>query len=387
MLKVKYTVWQKNRNRGDLTYWCRVRESGQKPRDVNLHTKDKVKAEAYIRVRQQELELYNSYELAGEDVPTSVASKVLRRNTPVAGSERPCTAVVTRTALIDEFEKDLRRRGCRERTIEQYTKSVARVLPSTATLAEFSRSQIRDWLSAYNHLKTATRKSYSVALRELCKFLTIKYDCDRRILDDWPITKVESSEKGFWTMQQINKIIEHVECKDNDVEKCYKAYFWFMATTGARQGEAGLVEWRDINDNVVTFRAETTKTNKTRRVPLEWRIADMLARLPHDSKLVFARIAKGQAGRYAVLARAVKAAGVPHGGLHTFRHSASMYLYSHIDDIKAVSQILGHSASTALQYYQASRQSDQLRELVDKSYEAQNLLPDPMDNLLENDLI
>ena len=380
LLKISYTVWKKH---GDNLY-CRVRQPGVKPLDVNLHTTDKVKAEAFIKLRRSELEMYNSYILAGETVPEDVANKLLRRGAPAVGAGQ---AVSTQKAM-DSWEAYLRRIGRREATISSYIKNVRLTIPADAPVSSYTRKSIQQYLATHDALKPASRKMYSVCVREFLKFCISEYGIDRGLLDSWQKVRVEQIERNYLTIQQVAKVIKNVKCMDKDAETCYKAWFWFLFSTGCRQREGGLVEWTDIVDGSVVFRSENTKTNHTRRVPLESRVLDMINRLPRKGKLVFADIADSQPGRYSVFAKAVKRAGdIPKSGLHTLRHSASMYLYAHCSDIKLVSQMLGHSPEVALRYYQASREADQLRDVVDKSLGSEILLPDNMDELIDAGLI
>lgn len=379
-LKISYTVWRKH---GDTLY-CRVRQKGVKPLDVNLHTNVQSQAEAFVRLRKQELELYNSYILAGEPVPADVEKKLLRRGG--TSTEQKGAVPVLRTCL-DQFELELRRRGKRERTIETYLKSIRLTVPLDLTLADFTRNNVRDWLATHDNTKTSTRKSYSVATREFAKYLISNYDLDPRILNDWPMTKVMQEERGYWTLTQMYHIIEAIKCADKKCEDAMKAYCWVMATCGSRQGETGLLKWSDFHDGALTFRAETTKNNVTRRVPLDMRVAEMLSRLPRNGALIFSDIPDSQPGRYAIIAKAVRRCKAPHGGLHTFRHSASMLLYSKCRDIKAVAQLLGHSEATALKFYQASRQTDELKHIVDKTFADEQMIPNTMDELIKAGLV
>lgn len=379
LLKISYTIWKKH---GDNLY-CRVRQPGTKPLDVNLHTTDKVKAEAFIKLRRSELEMYNSYILAGEAVPEDVANKLLRRGAPAVGAG----PAVTTLKAMDEWEAHLRRIGRREATVESYLKNVRLTIPSDVPVSSYTKKSLAQYLAKHDQLRSASRKMYSVCVREFVKFCIGEYGLDNGLLDNWQFVKVETVERGFLTIQQVAKVIQCVQCEDKIAEQNYRAYFWFLFCTGARQREAGLVEWRDIVDGSVVFRAENTKGNKTRTVPLESRVLDMVNRLPHDGKLVFNHIAPTQPGRYSVFAKAVRRAGVPKSGLHTLRKSASTYLYAHCSDIKLVSQMLGHSPAVALQYYQASREADQLRDVVDKSLGSEILLPDNMDELIDAGLI
>lgn len=379
-LKISYSYYAKYKDH----LYCRVRQAGVRTMDVNLHTNDKAKAETYVKLRRAELEIYNSYILAGETVPADVEKKLLRRgNTP---TEQKGAVPVLRTCL-DQFELELRRRGKRERTIETYLKSIRLTVPLDLTLADFTRNNVRDWLASHDNTKTSTRKSYSVATREFAKYLVSNYDLDPRILNDWPMTKVQQEERGYWTLTQMYHIIEAIKCVDKKCEDAMKAFCWVMATCGSRQGETGLLKWSDFHDGALTFRAETTKNNVTRRVPLDMRVAEMLLRLPRTGNLIFHDIPDSQPGRYAIVAKAVRRVKAPHGGLHTFRHSASMIHYSKCRDIKAVAQLLGHSEATALKFYQASRQADELKHIVDKTFGDEQMIPNTMDELVKAGLV
>lgn len=383
-LKISYTTYIKNPSRPSARYYARVREHG-KVRDIDLGTKVKAVAEAWVALRRDELKRYNAYILCGEEAPEDLSNKLVRVS--AIAQKGTSKAVLTLTKAIDEFELDCRRRGLRERTVMAYVRNLRQLIPSEATLSDFTRDNVLKWLAAYDHLKSATRKFYSVSLRELAKFLVSRYDLDPRILTNWVMTKVETAERGYWKLNEIYHIIEAVECRDKVMEAQIKVYFWLMATAGSRQGETALIRWSDIKDGCVTFRAEITKSGKTRTVPLDMRVLDMLERMPHEGELVFSAIPNSQAGRFSILSKAIKKSGMPVGGLHTFRHSASMYLYAHCQDLKAVSQLLGHSPETAMKYYQASRQADELRAMVDSAYAEENMIPNAMDELIKAGLV
>ena len=386
MIKISYSLWQKNKNRGDETYWCRVREKGHSPLDVNLHTKNKAQAEAFVLLRKHEVELYNAQLLAGESAD---ASKILRRDTylmPQKGTSKP---VLTLRECLDEWECDLRRRNFSSRTIRTYTTNVSYVLKDLGlSVTTLTPETVRRMMTEHDKLKASTRRCYFVSFKEFLRYCIKNYGVSVETLEEIPKIHQTQTDRPYWTIQEVRKIIDNVHCKSKLVEDNYKAWLWFVYQTGCRQNEGGAVTWDDIsNDGIVTFRAETTKGRVQRRVPLEWRILEMINRLPRKSKLVFHYIHPAQPSRFAVLAKAVKAAGVKPGGLHTLRHSCAYLMYKKTTDIKATAEMLGHSPATALKFYQASRSPDQLREIVTKTFEDQNLLPSPLDRLLEEDLI
>jgi len=377
-VRITISVYCKNPKLPNPSYYARVRQNG-KTKDIHLHTKDRSVAEAWVKLRRKEVEQYNAYVTCGEEPPAGLLSKL------EIAQKGTSKAVLTLTKAIDEFELDCRRRGLRERTVMAYVRNLRQLVPIDANYADFTRDNVLKWLAKYDQLKSATRKFYSISLRELAKFLVARYDLDPRILTNWVRVKVESAEKGYWTMTQIYHIIEAVRSQNIYCEAQFKVFCWVMAVCGSRQNETGLLKWSDYRDGTLTFRAENTKTHKTRVVPLDIRVCHMLDRLPHRGDLIFSDIPPSQPGRFAILSKAIARSGMPKGGLHTFRHSCSMACYKN-SDIKAVSQMLGHSPATALKYYQASRQADELKQVVEQTFANEIMIPSPMDELIKNGL-
>lgn len=381
-LKISLCVYLKNAKRSNATYYARMRKDG-KTVDIPLNTKDRGVAESWVRLRRSEIQRYNDYCLVGEEPPSDLLRKL-----PLGGQKQPQKRALTIRECYDSWEREMRRRGLRERSILAYLKNVRLTVPLELPISAFTKDNVRLWLSKHDQLKSATRKHYSVSLREFAKYLVDFHDLDPRIVSGWPMVKVEHIERGYWKMNEIYHIIEAVECKDKVCEAQFKVYCWLMATAGSRQGETAMLKWSDYRDGVITFRAEITKTNKTRSVPLDIRICDMLNRMPREGNgLIFSAIPNSQAGRYSILARAIKKSGMPSGNLHKLRHSTCMYLYSHCKDIKAVAQLVGHSPAVSIQYYVKSREADELRGVVDSAYSSETMIPSPIDRMIEEGLI
>lgn len=387
-LKISYCVYLKNPKRPNAHYYCRVRQNG-KTTDIDLKTQNKAVATAWVALRRSEVERYNQYVLCGERVPSDLERSIVRVGAAPASAQK--TAGIL-TEAVDEWEREMRRVGKRETTIASYTRAMSVICPETALVADINEDSTRLWLSKFDGHSASYRKFCSVALREFCRFCVKRYGIDRDLIDKWDFVKVQHVDRPHWSMQQMAHIIDSVECKDKVKERFYKAYYWVMATCGSRQGETYELLWSDLKfsdpvSGTLTFRAETTKNNQTRVVPLDWRIARLLSRLPHEGARIFGCLPKSQAARYRVLQRAIEASGEPAGNQHTFRHSVSLILYKSSKDIKATAQLLGHSPQVSLFYYQAAREEDQLREVVDTAYEGQNLLPSPINELAELDLL
>lgn len=382
-LKISYSCYIKNPKRPSAHYYGRIREAG-KTVDIDLKTKVKAVAEAWVALRRSEVERYNQYVLVGEEPPKDLEEKLLRTTMPVIAQKGASEPVSLLGVCLPAWETELRRVGRREKTVAAYTRALRVIVPKEATTADMTVDKQRMWLGAFDARKSATRRFYSVTLREFSKYCAKYYGTSREPVDDFVHVKVEHVEKTWLTMTQIYHLINAVETKDKVRERVAKAYYWTLATTGCRQGEGYELRWSDLSDdNVLTFRAETTKTGQSRRVPLDWRIARLIRRLPHEGSRIFAAMPKSQAGRFRILQRAAEKANLPHVGLHTLRHSASMLIYSKTSDIKAAAELLGHQETTALHYYQASRQADQLRETVDTAFSDEHMMPTPIDELVD----
>lgn len=386
-LKISYTCYIKNPSRPSARYYARVRENG-KVRDIDLSTKSKPVAEAWVSLRRDELERFNQYVLCGEEPPEDLEKKLVRAC--YSFQQRGASGAPVKLLIaIDGFELELRRKGLRERTVAAYVRNVRQIVPAGATVADFTRDNVLKWLAVYDGLKSATRKFYSVSMRELAKYLVNDYDIDPRILNNWTTVKVESAEKGYWRMNEMKAIIEAIDCRNPIIKEQMQVYCWIMATCGSRQGETYLLRWSDFKDGNLTFRSENTKNHRTRTIPLDMRVVDMLVRLRkhREGETIFDALPRTQAGRYSMLAKAIKRSGMPAGNLHSFRHSCSMLLYSKTSDLKAICQYLGHDPSTALRYYQASRQPQELRRMVDEAYQDENLIPSKVDAMIKDGLI
>lgn len=381
-MKITVCAYLKNAHKlKNPSYYARVKIDN-KTHDIPLHTTEKSVAESWVRLRRSEIQRYNDYIACGEQPPDDLLAKLM----PTIAHKGTSEAVSLITVCLDGWEQEMRQKGYRERTIDTYVKAVRNTVPSDAKVADFTSKSVHEWFGQLVRLKTATRKSYSISLREFAKYLISNYGVSRAVLDSWPMVKVQQEERGFWTMPQMYKIIESIRCQRPEIEQQMKAYCWVMATCGSRQQETYLLKWSDFADGVLTFRAETTKGNKTRRVPLDMRVAEMLARLPKKSAEIFPDIPKSQAGRFSIVDRAAQRAGLGHASLHRFRHSACMYLYARCKDIKAIAQMVGHSPAVSLQYYVASRESDELRNIVQAAYENENMIPSTIDEMIKNGL-
>ena len=400
-LQVRYTVYIKNPSRPSAHYYARVRQKGQPLFDVDLKTKDRAQAEAWLRLRRSEIDNVNARILLGEPVPEEVMRSLVLWQNRHCGP-REVKKIPTIREVADEFEKHLRRTGRRETTVATYLRAVKALLSPIFSnpITTLTEDEILARMAAFDGRKANTRKNYSVTLHELVKFAVDRYGLPAKLERSVPMVKVNQVDRTHWDMMEMRAIIDNVSCKDPVQEAQYKAYFWLLATAGSRQGESAALLWSDLKAGVVTFRASVTKTRTERRVPLFYHVNAMILALrrPDHGQLIFDRL-PSQAAKHKVLTKAIARANskrdalhqIPMGGLHTFRHSVSVLLYRDRDgqrpDLKAICSMMGHSASVALTYYQNSRQTEEVAEMVYDIYSNEQGMRGPMDDLVEAGLI
>ena len=350
-----YTIVKKNKARESAPWYLVVRDKGER-KDINLETSVKKEAEAELmRVKLA------AADLKGSGDPLD-ALQVRRKKME--------DAMVAPGGLVDRWADDMRVRGFSPQSIIRYSKAV-KVLLKKEPIGALTPERVVSIMAATANLKNNTRHGYVNALK--CLFTYLRR---QDLIDALPRVKSEQTDRPWWTPAQMQEIIMGVRCDTAEHTLEYQDYFGVMAAIGSRQEETAQLRWCDLRDGVLYFRPETTKSRKPKRVPIPFSLSCQIeARRPEyrdalaeerNEDPIFPHIRRVcQASRYSVLARTLKRLGLT-GGLHTFRHSVSMALYKKSADLKAVSQILGHSPQVALQYYQHAREIEDLRRIVEE---------------------
>lgn len=345
MHKISYTIVKKNKY-PNAPWYVRMRETGEKPVDVNLETTDRKVAET---------ELMRVKVAASEGSLSPLDALSVRRKGLSEPVSRP-------GGTLDTWEVWMRLEGLRESSITKYVRAV-RMLLNGISLSDLSPDSVRNIVAHTVNLKPNTRRGYIDSLRQLFVFLK-----RQDLVDALPRIRTEIVDRPIWSREDMEEIIMCVSTKNPLRTLEYQEYFGIMSRIGSRQGETYALRWKDLDPatGVIHFRAETTKARKERWAPLPTELwARIEVRRGRPDEKIFPNIGRDQATRYEVLAYAVRKAGVPKGGLHTFRHSCACIYYKACKDIKAVADLLGHSPQISLQYYQNSRSVNEMRKLVE----------------------
>lgn len=139
----------------------------------------------------------------------------------------------------------------------------------------------------------------------------------------------------------------------------------FAVDTALRQGELFRIEWRDIQETHIYVRAEITKINKDRKVPITARVQKILDSLPRTSARIFTlkRVSKS-------FTTACDRAKVKDLRFHDLRHTATTRMIAAGIPYAEVMKITGHTQmKTFLRYLNpedetVSAAADRLNKLL-----------------------
>lgn len=360
MLIIRYSIVLKNKNRKSAKWYGRIRQEGRE----RLLPLSENRAEAEQWLNRQKY-LYGEYKAgrAETDAILTLDSTALLAHAPST------TEVITLRECLDRWEASLRLAGRREATLATYTRALRIMVDPTMAVTAMTPDVVKGIMASKAELKPATRRFYSKALLSFLSFLEKEYGA-HGLVDALPEVKVDEAPRSYWTPNEMATILLEIESDTAEKTLQYRQYFTLMSQVGSRQGETGKITWADVFDDghgngCVRFRGETTKARVGRTVPISFELwAELEARRGSPGTLVFDAISDCQATRYCVLQKALKKLGLS-GNLHKWRHSVSMAMYSKSKDIKACSQLLGHSAAVAMKYYLEARSLEELRELVE----------------------
>jgi len=149
--------------------------------------------------------------------------------------------------------------------------------------------------------------------------------------------------------------------------------------TGMRKGELLKLTWEDVNleNNLLTVRAENSKSKKSRRIP----ISTALRKLFREQKLKTSRSGyvfltpegkqysdKNPSALKRSFGTALKRANIKDLVFHDLRHTCATRMAERGASIIAVKEILGHAdIKTTMKYFHPEKSLNEAVELVSKS--------------------
>jgi integrase len=151
------------------------------------------------------------------------------------------------------------------------------------------------------------------------------------------------------SVQEVNLIASHCSAQA-------QAAIWFALMTGARRGEILKLTEAYIGTDTVTFTRTTTKSKRTRVVPIVAALRPWLVHFPLTITVD---------GIKSAWRRARIKAKLPHARFHDLRHSCASILVAHGIDLYTIGKILGHANPKTTARY-AHLQVEQQRHALTK---------------------
>jgi integrase len=203
--------------------------------------------------------------------------------------------------------------------------------------ASITPGDVREWIGSLT-LKPSSVRRYVSTLRAILDFADVDPNPakDPRV----KLPKVESAIIEPPTGAQVDAILAHVPAR-------WRLGLRTLEQTGMRIGELAALEWRDVDETDSRFRIRQGKTATARRwvaVP-EWLMDEIATTCPPDDRVAERRVFVGFSADVAknVMARACKAAGIPHFHPHDLRHRYASVKVAEGVPVTMVAAQLGHS--------------------------------------------
>lgn len=329
---IRTSMCQRNRSRGILVWYARIFDTETKEiRYESLGTTRKTEAKDIMEAKIRE----------------GAFTSEFRQRIPLKKA-------------IDLYLEHIGQKGCSERTLETYRYSFDHISPLYGEcLQDITKHQL---LQAFldgtedqmpkskNRIKTIVKGGFKY-------FSDVLELIPRNIADILPSTKDYRKERDFWTVEQIDRILDKAPSPD------FRLLWSLMAFAGLRIHEATKVKKEDFRDG---FLYVVGKGNKPAKVPVCNRLAKELERCNWTWTFN-----ENMRNRWYIKNAAAKA--IPEGfhGIasnHRFRHSFASNMIRSGVGVKQCQKLLRHaSISTTLDIYSHLLDED-LEDSIEKMF-------------------
>lgn len=271
--------------------------------------------------------------------------------------------------LIDEWESEMQYHDMLSpNTIVAYVREAKSYFASTDQLDKFTPETVRRVAISRSHLAPSSKARQFSSVKRFAQWLD-----NESIFDSRPIMRMQHPKKvehiaHVWTREEVTKILKFAE------ERALNPPFKFLRTTyartwasvstlystGIRSSELLALEEGDLDGDYLTVLG---KGSKERTVPIAGDIKPavdfwMQQRekiVQPGVKEIFVGSKSGMPTTYRNanqdIHAVIRAAGVPDGTCHTFRHSYATHMLDAGIDLRTLQELLGHSSLETTQRY------------------------------------
>lgn len=164
---------------------------------------------------------------------------------------------------------------------------------------------------------------------------------------------VDNARSRYLTADEAARLIEAAEGSRNPL---LAGVVSLLLYTGMRVGELLSARWEHVDVDRRTLFVPTSKTGRSRRVPLAQAALDVIAKLPRAKDAVHLFPSPKCPGEHLTSVKhgwqtARDAAGLPGLRVHDLRHSAASFMVNSGVDLFAVGKVLGHASVQSTQRY------------------------------------
>jgi integrase len=214
--------------------------------------------------------------------------------------------------------------------------------------ASITTTDVQEWIGTNTDLKPSSLSRYIATLRLILDYASVEPNParDKRV----KLPAIVSEEPTPPTAAQVLAILKHLPRR-------WRLPLVTLEQTGMRVGEAQSLAWGDVDVDGCRFRLSkaTTKTRKSRWVQVpEWLMAELDTNCPPDDRTPERRVFPGFTPDVAknVMARACRAAKIPHFHPHDLRHRRLSLWHGQGIPARELADRAGHArASMSLDVY------------------------------------
>lgn len=223
----------------------------------------------------------------------------------------------------------MQKEGYAEATINRRARLLKTLINKGADIQ--NPESVKETIAKQQHWKTKTKE---IAVET--------YDCYLKMHNQtWkkPIFKSIKTIPFIPTEDELNSLIA-------GCNKITATFLQFLKETGARSGEAFLLQWTDIDTEKQIVNITPEKGSEPRQIKLSKQLITMLNSLPHDDTRPFARsqrhFARTFRNQRKKIAYKLKNERIHKIHFHTIRHWKATMEYHKTKNILHVMKLLGH---------------------------------------------
>ena len=338
-----YSISQRKKSRGNLTWYGRTFENGVLVSEVSLKTERKADAKAWLdAMNASRFMPENMFRLPGTEKDMAVKDAVRSFMDSVSASNGPDSNTYRAYSYrIAHWARFCERNG-------------------VSTLVSFSRDIATRYVS--ETASTDAAKTVRERVRLLRQFFA--WCADTYGMDGYdPMKtvkppKLEKREKAFWTPAQIDAIL------DNAPDPYFRLFWALMAFAGLRHAEACRFGKSSLRCDEIRV---VGKGNKEAFIPIGRRLKEEIAKVDIEDGMFYTQRYRKSERCMDTLKKAVAKAGLPNGDAtnHKFRHSFISNLLRSGVTVPAAARLARHDdPKVTMETYSHLLQED-LQESID----------------------